>query len=191
MRGELGRGGMGVVYRAEDPTLGRPVALKLLPPDVSRTFQAREQLLAEARAAAVLDHPNICTVYDVGESGEGELYLAMALYEGETLAARLERGPLTLADATEIAVQTAQGLRAAHDVGIVHRDIKPSNIMLTRGGLVKILDFGIARAVTDPDVAGSAMPGTPRYMAPEQLNGAPDLDARVDAWALGVVFTRC
>jgi eukaryotic-like serine/threonine-protein kinase len=188
VRGELGRGGMGVVYRAEDPTLGRAVALKLLPPEISRVFHAREQLLAEARAAGVLDHPNICTVYEAGESGEGELYLAMALYEGETLAQRLERGGFTLAEAMDIATQIAQGLRAAHAVGIVHRDIKPSNVMLTRGGLVKILDFGIARAITDPDVTGPSVLGTPRYMAPEQLNGLPDLDGRVDAWALGVML---
>jgi TolB-like protein/tetratricopeptide (TPR) repeat protein len=179
---------MGVVYRAEDPTLGRAVALKLLPPEVSRVFHAREQLMAEARAAAVLDHPNICTVYDVGESDEGDLYLAMALYEGQTLAQRLAQGRLTLADATDVAIQIAQGLSAAHAIGVVHRDIKPSNVMLTRGGLVKILDFGIARAMTDPDVTGAGMLGTPRYMAPEQLDGAPDLDGRVDAWALGVIF---
>src|SRR5215510_7551807 len=188
VQSELGRGGMGVVYRAEDPTLGRAVALKLLPPEVSRNFQAREQLMAEARAAAVLDHPNICTVYDIGESTDGELYLAMALYEGQTLAHRLEQGRLTLSESTDVAIQIGQGLGAAHAIGIVHRDIKPSNIMLTRGGLVKILDFGIARAMSDPDVTGAARLGTPRYMAPEQLDGLPDLDARVDAWALGVVF---
>jgi TolB-like protein/tetratricopeptide (TPR) repeat protein len=188
VQAEIGRGGMGVVYRAEDPALGRAVALKLLPPEVSRAFHAREQLMAEARAAAVLDHPNICTVYDVGESGEGDLYLAMALYEGQTLAERLAQGRLTLADATDVAIQIAQGLSAAHAIGIVHRDIKPSNVMLTRGGLVKILDFGIARAMTDPDVTGGGMLGTPRYMAPEQLDGAPDLDGSVDAWGLGVIF---
>src|SRR6185436_10316208 len=184
VQSELGRGGMGVVYRAEDPTLGRAVALKLLPPEVSRTFQAREQLMAEARAAAVLDHPNICTVYDVGESTDGELYLAMALYEGQTLARRLEQGRMSLAESTDVAIKIAQGLGAAHAIGIVHRDIKPSNIMLTRGGLVKILDFGIARASTDLDVTGPQVLGTPRYMAPEQLDGAHDLDGRADGWAL-------
>src|SRR5262245_5998750 len=187
VQSELGRGGMGVVYRAEDPTLGRAVALKLLPPDAARNFHAREQLMAEARAAAVLDHPNICTVYDVGESSDGDLYLAMALYEGQTLSARLEQGRMTLSEATDVAIQIAQGLSAAHSIGIVHRDIKPSNVMLTRGGLVKILDFGIAQAMTDPD-AGSAVLGTPRYMAPEQLDAIQDLDGRVDAWALGVLF---
>jgi len=188
VQSELGRGGMGVVYRAEDPTLGRAVALKLLPPEVARNFQAREQLMAEARAAAVLDHPNICTVYDIGESNEGDLYLAMALYEGQTLSTRLEQGRLTLADATDVAIQIAQGLNAAHAIGIVHRDIKPSNVMLTSGGLVKILDFGIARAMTDPDTTGPTMLGTPRYMSPEQLEGAKNLDGRVDAWALGILF---
>jgi len=188
VQSELGRGGMGVVYRAEDPTLGRAVALKLLPPEVSRNFHAREQLLAEARAAAVLDHPNICTVYDVGESTDGELYLAMALYEGQTLGCRLESGRMTLADATDVAIQIAQGLTAAHAIGIVHRDIKPSNVMLTHGGLVKILDFGIARALTDPDVTGAHVLGTPRYMAPEQLDGTKDPDERADGWALGVIF---
>jgi len=188
VQSELGRGGMGVVYRAEDPTLGRAVALKLLPPEVARNFHAREQLMAEARAAAVLDHPNICTVYDIGESSEGDLYLAMALYEGQTLSARLEQGRMTLADATDVAIQIGQGLSAAHAIGIVHRDIKPSNVMLTSGGLVKILDFGIARAMTDPDTTGPTMLGTPRYMSPEQLDGVKDLDGRVDAWSLGVLF---
>ena len=167
VRGELGAGGMGVVYRAEDPSLGRAVALKLLPPATSRNAEAREQLLFEARAAATLDHPNICTIYEVGEASDGELYVAMALYEGRTLADRLEQGRVTLAEATDVAIQIAQGLVAAHDVGLVHRDVKPSNVMLTRGGLVKILDFGIACAVAvDADETGRVVAGTPRYMAP-------------------------
>jgi TolB-like protein/tetratricopeptide (TPR) repeat protein len=144
--------------------------------------------MAEARATAVLDHPNICTVYDIGESSDGELNLAMALYEGQTLAHRLDQGRMTLSESADVAIQIGQGLGAAHAIGIVHRDIKPSNIMLTRGGLVKILDFGIARATTDPEITGPQMLGTPRYMAPEQLDGVQDLDGRTDGWALGVIF---
>ena len=189
VRGELGAGGMGVVYRAEDPALGRAVALKLLPPATARNAQAREQLLFEARAAATLDHPNICTIYEVGEASDGELYVAMALYEGQTLERRLDHGRVTLAEATDIAIQIAQGLMAAHEVGLVHRDVKPSNVMLTRGGLVKILDFGIACAVAvDPDETGYLVAGTPRYMAPEQLTHAPMIDGGADAWALGVIL---
>ena len=188
VHGPIGQGGMGVVLRAADPALGRPVALKILPPAIAGVFDARQRLLAEARAAAVLDHPNICTVYDVGESAAGDAYIAMALYEGETLDVKLGRGPLAPAEAADVAAQVAQGLTHAHAAGIVHCDIKPSNIMVTRGGLVKILDFGIARAVAASQVTTSTTIGTPRYMAPEQLRRVADLDGRTDAWALGIVF---
>jgi serine/threonine protein kinase/tetratricopeptide (TPR) repeat protein len=188
IRHQIGSGGMGVVYRAEDTTLGRAVAVKVLPASLAKDTKARERLLSEAQAAASLDHPNICTVFEVGESPEGELYLVMALYEGQTLAARLAEGPLSPGQATDIAVQIAQGLVHAHEFGIVHRDVKPSNIFLTKGGLAKLLDFGVARHELDLQSTGTLLVGTPAYMAPEQLRNLRDLDGRTDAWALGVVY---
>jgi eukaryotic-like serine/threonine-protein kinase len=183
--GLIGTGGMGVVYRAEDTLLGRTVALKFLPPMLTSNPRAKARFLDEARAASALDHPNICTVYEVGETAERQLYLAMAYYEGETLKQRLERGPLPVAKALDIALQVARGLAKAHHHGIVHRDIKPANLMLTSDGLVKILDFGIARL---PDQAQSGpLLGTPGYMAPEQAR-CGEVDARSDVWSLGVVL---
>jgi eukaryotic-like serine/threonine-protein kinase len=181
----LGIGGMGVVYRAEDTRLRRPVALKFLPPTLTPHPRAKERFLNEARAAAALDHPNICTVYEIGETAEGQLYIAMALYEGETLKRRLERGPLPVAEALSIALQVARGLARAHRRGIVHRDIKPANLMMTSDGVAKILDFGIARlpgqTLSDP------LLGTPSYMSPEQERMG-EVDARSDVWSLGVVL---
>ena len=181
----VGTGGMGVVYRAEDTLLGRTVALKFLPPMLTPNHQAKARFLNEARAASALDHPNLCTVYEVGETAEGQLFLAMAFYEGETLKQRLERGPLAPAEALRIATQVARGLAKAHDYGIVHRDIKPANLMLTPDGLVKILDFGLAR-LPDQTLSGPLF-GTPGYMSPEQARfGA--VDARSDVWSLGAVL---
>src|SRR5215210_5410470 len=141
---EIGGGSMGTVYEAEDARLGRRVAIKLLPPEYSRDRRAKERFLREARAAATVDHPNLCTIHDVGES-DGRLYIVLSFYEGETLRERIRRGPLPIAEARDIAIQVAQGLARAHEAGIVHRDIKPANVMLTRRGEAKILDFGIAR----------------------------------------------
>jgi Tol biopolymer transport system component len=183
--GLIGTGGMGVVYRAEDTLLGRAVALKFLPPMLAPNHQAKARFLNEARAASALDHPNLCTVYEVGETAEGQLFLAMAFYEGETLKQRLERGPLALAEALRIATQVARGLVKAHDYGIVHRDIKPANLMLTPDGIVKILDFGLAR-LPDQTLSGPLF-GTPGYMSPEQARfGA--VDGRSDIWSLGAVL---
>jgi Tol biopolymer transport system component len=183
--GLAGTGGMGVVYRAEDTLLGRTVALKFLPPTLTPNPRAQKRFLNEARAASALDHPNICTVYEVGETAEGQLYLAMAFYEGETLKQRLARGPLSAAESLHIALQVARGLAAAHRHGIVHRDIKPANLMLLADGTVKILDFGIAR-MPDETLTGPLL-GTPGYMSPEQARlGA--VDARSDVWSLGVVL---
>ena len=183
--GLVGIGGMGVVYRAEDTRLGRAVALKFLPPMLTPNSRAKARFLDEARAASALDHPNICTIYEVGETAEGQLYLAMAFYEGETLKHRLARGPLPAAEALDIALQVARGLAKAHHHGIVHRDIKPANLMITSDDIVKILDFGIALL---PDQALSApLLGTPGYMSPEQERGAM-VDARSDVWSLGVVL---
>jgi len=184
----LGGGGMGVVYRAEDTRLGRQVALKLLPPELARDPIAKARFLQEARAASAVEHPNLCTLYEAGEAEDGRLYLAMPCYDGETLRARLERGPLPAAEAVDVARQVALGLARAHRQKIVHRDVKPANLMLTRDGVVKILDFGIAKLTGDTRLtrAGAAV-GTLGYMAPEQARGAV-VDHRADLWALGVVL---
>jgi eukaryotic-like serine/threonine-protein kinase len=179
---------MGVVYRAEDLTLHRPVALKFLPSTVAASEPDRARLLQEARAASSVDHPNVCTVYEVGETPEGELFLAMALYEGETLREKTARGPLPLQEALTIAIQIADGLHAAHEQGVVHRDIKSENIFVTARGLVKIMDFGLARGkmASGLTVAGTTL-GTLPYMSPEQACGDP-VDQRTDIWSLGVVM---
>jgi tetratricopeptide (TPR) repeat protein len=184
----LGGGGMGIVYRAEHVRLGRIVALKLLPPELTRDPSANARFLQEARTASALDHPNLCTIYDVGETENLQLYIAMPCYEGETLRERIERGPLPIAEIVDIACQAACGLAKAHQKGIVHRDIKPANLMITPEGVVKILDFGIAKLAGQVTLTreGSVL-GTPAYMAPEQMRGEP-VDARTDLWALGMVI---
>ncbi len=184
---QLGEGGMGVVYRAEDTALQRTVALKFLPPELTRDADAKQRFLHEARAAARLDHPNICAVYEVGES-DGQLFLAMACYEGQTLRERLKAGPLPWAEAAGLALQAAAGLSEAHARGIVHRDIKPANLFLTNKGQVKILDFGLAKlsGASVLTQSGSTL-GTAAYMAPEQVQGE-NADARSDLWSLGVVL---
>ena len=184
----LGAGGMGVVYAAEDTRLDRMVALKVPLPDRGLDASGRRRFLHEARSAAALDHPNLCAIHEVGEADTGHLFLAMPLYRGETLRARLEReGALPPDRAIEIARQVARGLAAAHGAGIVHRDLKPANLMLLPDGLVKVLDFGLAKArATGTSVTG-AMLGTAAYMAPEQVRAEP-VDGRTDLWALGVVL---
>jgi eukaryotic-like serine/threonine-protein kinase len=186
---KVAAGGMGVVYRAEDPSLGRLVALKLLSPaNGAWDERSRERFLREARAASALDHPNICTIYEIGESSDGQLFIAMPFYEGETLAARLGRGPLSPDEALRIAVQIAEGLARAHGSGIVHRDLKPANLFLTADGIVKILDFGLAKRLGQDDLTRSgALLGTASYMSPEQARGRPS-DARSDVWACGVLL---
>jgi serine/threonine protein kinase/Tol biopolymer transport system component len=184
----LGGGGMGVLYRAEDTRLGRAVALKFLAPELVRDPVAKTRFLTEARAASALDHPNLCTILEIGETEEGLLFLAMPLYEGESLEQRMARGALAQEQALDIATQTARGLAKAHQHGIIHRDVKPANLFLTGDGMVKVLDFGIAKlkGETGPTRHGTLL-GTPAYMAPEQTRGeAPD--ARADVWSLGVVL---
>jgi serine/threonine protein kinase/Tol biopolymer transport system component len=184
----IGGGGMGVVYKAEDLRLARSVALKFLPPELTRDAEAKARFLQEARAASGLDHPNICTIHEVGETDDGRLYLAMPSYDGETLRRRIERGPLAIEEAIDIAEQIARGLAKAHRGGIVHRDIKPANLIVTDDGVVKILDFGLAKLVGAAAITrtGSSV-GTPAYMSPEQARGE-EVDHRTDLWSFGIVL---
>ncbi len=182
--GEIGRGGMGVVFKAEDTKLKRPVALKLLPFELLYSPEAKERFIREAQAAAALDHPNICTVYEVEEQ-DGQAYIAMAYIDGKSLKARIAQGPLKVDEALEIALQVADGLEEAHRKGIVHRDIKPANIMLTAKSQAKILDFGLARLESAGDLTRTAMVmGTVAYMSPEQAQGHK-VDHRTDIWSFG------
>ena len=185
---QLGQGGMGVVYTAHDPRLKRTVAIKLLPPDLTKDDTAKQRFLQEAQAASALDHPNICTIFEINETDDGQLYLVMAHYEGETLKERIARGPLALDDAIDIATQVGTGLAEAHGAGIVHRDIKPANLLVTKSGVVKILDFGLAKLAGTEGITqtGTAI-GTVAYMSPEQARGQ-DVDHRTDIWSLGVVL---
>ena len=184
----LAAGGMGVVYRADDTKLQRTVALKFPLPWQRFDAGVKERFLHEARSAGALDHPNICSIYETGETEDGQFFLAMPLYDGETLKTRLARdGALPIEDAIGIATQIAAGLSAAHRAGIVHRDVKPANVMLLRDGTVKILDFGLAKVHDLALTAARARLGTVAYMAPEQIEGLP-VDGRADLWALGVVL---
>ena len=187
--GELGRGAMGVVYRAEDPALDRVVALKtiLLSDDVDNRKEYEKRFAIEARAAGKLNHPNIVTTFDFGE--EGDLaFLAMELLEGTDLRTRLKDGALATEEAVEITLQVAEGLAFAHERGVVHRDVKPGNIMLLERGGAKIMDFGIARMHSEDFKTSTGMVlGTPRFMSPEQIAGGA-VDQRSDIFSLGVVL---
>ena len=192
---------MGVVYRAEDTRLKRTVALKFLPHEVSDDPRAKERFLREAQAASRLDHPNICTIHEIGETDDGLLYIVMAHYRGETLKQRIARGPLSVSEALDVAWQIASGLARAHSAEVVHRDVKPANVLLVEegqgssgsspsglaGGRVKLLDFGLAKVAGEAALTrtGSSI-GTPLYMSPEQIGGASD--ERTDIWSLGVLL---
>ena len=183
----LGGGGMGVLYTARDTRLHRTVALKFLLPQLGADTSAKQRFMLEARVAAALDHPNVCTIHEIGETSDGRLFIAMPFYEGETLKSRISRGPLPIEEALAIVVQIARGLAKAHEHGIVHRDVKPSNVMVTADGAVKILDFGIAKLADVTLTGGGAFLGTVAYMSPEQARGDA-VDQRTDVWSLGAVL---
>jgi serine/threonine protein kinase len=197
--GPLGTGGMGEVWLARDTSLGRKVALKLLPPDLTRDPLRVARFQQEARAASALSHPNVCHIYALGQTSDGQHYIAMELVEGQTLRARLTER-ISIKDALTIATQVAAALGAAHAAGILHRDVKPENVMLRTDGLIKVLDFGLAKLIpTGPEVTGDptaqtilrtdagTVVGTVAYMSPEQARGQ-DVDLRTDIWSLGVVL---
>ncbi len=184
---KLGEGGMGVVYKAEDLILERPVALKFLSPGTIGVEEDAARFLHEAKAAAALNHPNICTIYEIGEDA-GQTFIAMECVEGENLRTRMRHAPLPLDEALTIAADIGRGLAAAHDKGIVHRDIKPANIVVTPERMVKIMDFGLARVGGGAQLTqvGTTV-GTVAYMSPEQARGE-EVDHRTDIWSLGVVL---
>ncbi|HXH43406.1 MAG TPA: serine/threonine-protein kinase [Bradyrhizobium sp.] len=190
---EIGRGGMGVVYRGVDTKLGRPVAIKMLPADATADADRRRRFVREAQSASTLNHPNIVTIYEIGED-DGATFIAMELVDGAPLDRTLREGPLPMATALDYAVQIAGALEAAHIRGIVHRDIKPGNIVVTAEGRVKVLDFGLAKLSEHPadetitalrTVPGTIL-GTPAYMSPEQAEGRL-VDSRSDIFSLGGV----
>lgn len=198
IRAKLGAGGMGEVYLADDTRLHRKVAIKFLPPESTADTRAKRRLVREAQAAAALDHPNICAIYEVGEE-DGHAFIVMQYLEGETLAARIYRKPLELKESLGFAIPAADALAEAHSRGIIHRDIKPQNLMITARGQVKILDFGLAKVVADKGVLGreaetqsllteaGVIVGTIPYMSPEQVKGEA-LDARSDIFSFGAVL---
>ncbi len=185
---KLGEGGMGVVYKAHDTRLDRTVALKFFSSKLTVTEQARTRFMHEARAASALDHPNICTIYEIGESQDGQLFIVMPAYEGTPLSEIIQNGPLAIGRAIGIAIEIADGLQAAHEKGIIHRDIKSSNIFITQKEKVKVMDFGLARSTGMSMVTKTGMTiGTIPYMSPEQARGER-VDHRTDIWSLGVIL---
>jgi len=185
---KLGEGGMGVVYKAEDTKLKRTVALKFLPPELTRDAEAKKRFIHEAQAASALEHNNICNIHEIDETGDGQTFIVMACYEGEILKDKIQQGPLKIEEAIGIAIQVAEGLEKAHKKGIVHRDIKPANIFITNDGVVKILDFGLAKLAGQVKITktGTTL-GTVAYMSPEQARG-DEVDHWTDIWSLGVVL---
>ncbi|MCH7962347.1 MAG: protein kinase [Bacteroidetes bacterium] len=185
---KLGGGGMGVVYKAEDSKLDRFVALKFLPPELTRDEESKKRFIHEAKAASALEHTNICNIHEIDETDDGQIFIVMSSYEGETLKKKIERGPLKIDNAIDITIQIAEGLVKAHESDIIHRDIKPANIFITNDGVVKILDFGLAKVVGQTQLTQlGTTSGTVAYMSPEQTKGE-EVDNRTDIWSLGVVF---
>jgi serine/threonine protein kinase len=185
---KLGEGGMGVVYKAHDLTLDRPVAIKLLTAQFSADDQEKQRFIQEAKAASALDHPNICTIHEIGQTEDGQMFIVMACYEGRTLKVEIQQCALALEKILQFAVQIVQGLAKVHQKGIVHRDIKPANIFITNDDVVKIVDFGLAKLAgqTKLTKTGSTV-GTVAYMSPEQARGET-VDHRTDIWSFGAVL---
>ncbi len=185
---EIGSGGMAIVYKAEDINLKRLVALKFLPPLLTANIETRKRFFTEAQSASALDHPNICTIHEIDETEDRQMFIAMGFYEGETLNQKISRGPLDIQEAINIGIQTAHGLSKAHEKDIIHRDIKPANIMITSDGVVKILDFGLAKLSDHTALTKTGtMLGTVVYMSPEQASGEK-MDQLTDIWSLGVIL---
>lgn len=184
---KIGEGGMGVVYKAEDTKLKRTVALKFLPRELTQDEEAKQRFIQEAQAAAALDHPNICTIFEIAESEE-QTFISMAYVEGQSLKEKIAAKSLEPEEALDIAIQVAEGLREAHEKGIIHRDIKPGNIMLTEKDQAKIMDFGLAKLEWGVDLTRTAtIMGTVAYMSPEQARGE-QVDHRTDIWSFGSVL---
>jgi serine/threonine protein kinase len=184
---QVGQGGMGVVYKALDTSLNRNVALKFLPTHLTKDKASRKRFIVEAQAASALDHPNICIIHEINEIPDGQLYICMAYYEGESLRQKIKKGPIPFDEAVKIFFQIALGLKAAHQENIVHRDIKPGNIIITDKGEVKIVDFGLAKLAGVDLTKSTSSKGTAAYMSPEQIR-RQKVDRRCDIWALGIVF---
>ena len=186
---KLGEGGMGVVYKAHDVKLDRPVALKFFPHDICADSALKARFVREARVASSIDHPNVVSIYEIDEVDSGDLFIAMAYYPGETLEQKIRDGSLAFNDAIEIALQIAAGLSRSHELGIIHQDVKPANVLFTHDGIANILDFGIASLHESAVQTDSTFPmaGTLPYMSPEQVRGEP-ADHRTDVWSLAVVL---
>ena len=184
---KLGEGGMGVVFKAQDTKLDRFVALKFLPQRLSQAKEEKKRFIHEAKAASALDHSNICTIHEIDETKDGQMFIVMTCYDGESLKDKIEHGTLTIDETLEIAIQIAEGLSKAHSKKIVHRDIKPGNILITKDDQVKIVDFGLAKLLGQNLTKRGTTKGTVKYMSPEQAQGL-EVDDRTDVWALGVVL---
>lgn len=185
---KLGGGGMGVVYKAEDTKLKRKVALKFLPYNLSKDDTAKKRFIREARTASSLDHPNICTIYEINETDDGQIFIVMAYCEGETLKKKIKSHKLNTEQSINFAIQICNGLSKAHQKGIIHRDIKPANIMITNDGIAKIVDFGLARFIRKSDITKTGYTaGTISYLSPEQIKGKKT-DQRTDLWSFGIVL---
>lgn len=185
----LGGGGMGSVYKALDTKLNRSVALKFLRKDLTKEPEARKRFLLEAQSASILDHPNICTIHRIDQTTDGQIFIGMSYYKGRTLKDIIKDGPMSIDKAVGLALQFSSGLIKAHALGIIHRDLKPSNIIVTDEGIVKILDFGLAKLIGIARLTKTGMTvGTAHYMSPEQAKAVDKIDSRTDIWSIGVIL---